>query len=371
MLLPYLKANTNLALGFQKIEREQNTLLNALYQEKRERKNALALAQIRAERKEQKRLEEEAYRRLVTQDLANQKAKGLEIKRLALAKEQAEQAKVLEQVMVYAKMQEEIDLLKKKNEALQHTMQENLKEEAIRKEAEAIQKKSFENNRLLYAREQAKEKMEKVIQEKAKEEEKKQKEEAEKEAQQALALAKQAKIIAQTKARLAKIKSKEEQRKEVKRKKLAKERLAKKKLAQQKLAKKNKNKNKKKNKKTKKEHITARIDISQQKMKVFKGKKLLYVWKVSTARKGYKTATGNYKAQRIQKMHYSSLYHNSPMPYTIFYNGNYAIHGTRSVSKLGRPASHGCVRLHTKNAKKLYTLVKKNGKNNMSIKIVR
>jgi lipoprotein-anchoring transpeptidase ErfK/SrfK len=157
-------------------------------------------------------------------------------------------------------------------------------------------------------------------------------------------------MITQAKVRLAQEKQKEAERKKEKQKKLAK---------------------KKKIKKTKKQHITAHIDISKQRMKVFKGKKLLYVWRVSTARKGYKTATGEYKVQRIKKMHYSSLYHNSPMPYTIFYHGNYAIHGTRSVSKLGRPASHGCVRLHTKNAKKLYTLVNKNGKNNMSIKIVR
>jgi lipoprotein-anchoring transpeptidase ErfK/SrfK len=118
-------------------------------------------------------------------------------------------------------------------------------------------------------------------------------------------------------------------------------------------------------------YITVKVILSKQRMQVFKNNKLLYKWKVSTARRGHKTPTGNFKAQIVKKMHYSSLYNNSPMPYTIFYDGNYAIHGTSQTRKLGRPASHGCVRLHTKNAKKLYTLVRKNGKHNMSIKIVR
>ncbi len=116
--------------------------------------------------------------------------------------------------------------------------------------------------------------------------------------------------------------------------------------------------------------ITVSIDISQQHMKVFKGDNLINKWRVSTARKGYETPVGNYQPQLIQKMHYSRLYHNSPMPYSIFYHGNYAIHGTSAVSKLGKKASHGCVRLHTKNAKKLYSLVRKYGKDNTFINIV-
>jgi len=118
-------------------------------------------------------------------------------------------------------------------------------------------------------------------------------------------------------------------------------------------------------------HITVKVRLSKQHMKVYKDKKLLYTWKVSTARKGHKTPKGTFKAQIIEKMHYSSLYNNAPMPYTIFYDGDYAIHGTKETRKLGRPASHGCVRLHTKNAKKLYKLAGKYGKENVFIQIVR
>ena len=115
--------------------------------------------------------------------------------------------------------------------------------------------------------------------------------------------------------------------------------------------------------------IVAHIDLSRQRMKVFKGDDLLYKWRVSTARKGYCTPVGKYQPLFLEKMHYSKLYHGSPMPYSIFFKGNFAIHGTKSVWRLGRKASHGCVRLHPKNAKKLFALVQKYGKSNTVIKI--
>jgi lipoprotein-anchoring transpeptidase ErfK/SrfK len=60
-------------------------------------------------------------------------------------------------------------------------------------------------------------------------------------------------------------------------------------------------------------------------------------------------------------MHYSRKYDNSPMPHSIFFLGGYAIHATNYVKYLGRPASHGCIRLHPRNAAKLYALVQKHG----------
>ncbi len=126
----------------------------------------------------------------------------------------------------------------------------------------------------------------------------------------------------------------------------------------------------KKEKQLKDNSIIARIDLSEQRMRVYKGDNLIYKWKVSTARKGYRTPKGSFKPQYMQKMHYSREYNNSPMPYSIFFrHGGYAIHGTKSVNRLGTVASHGCVRLHTNNAKKLFALVKKSGKKNTIIHI--
>ena len=115
--------------------------------------------------------------------------------------------------------------------------------------------------------------------------------------------------------------------------------------------------------------ILAKVDLSQQRMKVYKGKKLLYTWKVSTAKKGYKTPKGSFSPYLIKSMHYSRQYNNSPMPYTVFFKEGYAVHGTKSVKRLGRIASHGCVRLATPNAKKLFLLIRKSGMDNSTINI--
>jgi lipoprotein-anchoring transpeptidase ErfK/SrfK len=45
------------------------------------------------------------------------------------------------------------------------------------------------------------------------------------------------------------------------------------------------------------------------------------------------------------------------MPYSIFFHGGFAIHGSYEISRLGGPASHGCVRLHPTNAAALFALV--------------
>jgi len=115
--------------------------------------------------------------------------------------------------------------------------------------------------------------------------------------------------------------------------------------------------------------IDVAVDISKQKMNVYVEGHRKYTWKVSTARKGYSTPTGDYRPQWITSMHRSKKYNNAPMPYSVFYNGGYAIHGTNHVRRLGRPASHGCIRLHTSNARRLYKLVKKYGKDNIRIMV--
>ena len=117
-------------------------------------------------------------------------------------------------------------------------------------------------------------------------------------------------------------------------------------------------------------HVLAKIDISQQRMKVYKGDTLLYNWKVSTGRKGHSTPTGHYRPTSMERLHRSRKYNNARMPYSVFFRSGYAVHGTKSVSRLGRRASHGCVRLHTSNAKKFYKLVRKAGRHNTSIRIV-
>ncbi len=115
--------------------------------------------------------------------------------------------------------------------------------------------------------------------------------------------------------------------------------------------------------------VVAKIDVSQQRMSVTVNGRHYATWKVSTAGRGYYTPRGSYKPKWLARMHYSRKYNMSPMPYSIFFHGGYAIHGTDSIRRLGRPASHGCVRLHPRNARKLFKLVRKHGMRNTRIRI--
>lgn len=113
--------------------------------------------------------------------------------------------------------------------------------------------------------------------------------------------------------------------------------------------------------------VVAKVRISQQQMTVSYNGETLHTWPVSTARRGKVTPVGSWKAKWLSRNHKSSLYDNAPMPFSIFYNGNYAVHGTTSITKLGQPASAGCVRLHPDNAAVLFDMARREGLDNVMI----
>jgi lipoprotein-anchoring transpeptidase ErfK/SrfK len=117
--------------------------------------------------------------------------------------------------------------------------------------------------------------------------------------------------------------------------------------------------------------IVARINISKQTMTVTENGFVKYQWKISTARKGYVTPTGTYRAYWASRHHRSRKYDNAPMPFAIFFNGGYAVHATYEVKRLGRPASHGCVRLHPENAAIFFSLAQRAGLSNTRVIISR
>ena len=117
--------------------------------------------------------------------------------------------------------------------------------------------------------------------------------------------------------------------------------------------------------------LEARIDISDQKMRIYQNGLLRHSWKISTARRGYVTPIGSYKPTRMHKMWHSRKYNMSPMPHSIFFKGGYAVHGTNEIKHLGRPASHGCIRLHPDNARALFRMVERVGRANATIRIRR
>lgn len=107
--------------------------------------------------------------------------------------------------------------------------------------------------------------------------------------------------------------------------------------------------------------LRIRVDLATQRMSVTKDGGDTVVWKVSSGRSGFETPTGRFSVMRMEADHYSDEYDQAPMPYAIFFSPRgLAIHGTNERG-LGRPLSHGCVRLSVPHAQELYGWVEKYG----------
>jgi lipoprotein-anchoring transpeptidase ErfK/SrfK len=113
--------------------------------------------------------------------------------------------------------------------------------------------------------------------------------------------------------------------------------------------------------------VRVQIDRASQTMEVSVDGAYLYRWPVSTGRRGYGTPTGVFHPQMLAARWFSHVYYNAPMPHAIFFHGGFAIHGSYEISRLGGPASHGCVRLHPADAAILFGLVRREGMRNTAI----
>ena len=114
--------------------------------------------------------------------------------------------------------------------------------------------------------------------------------------------------------------------------------------------------------------VVVVIDKPTQKMKVFVDDVEWYSWKVSSGLPGYATPSGAYAVSSMNEIWYSKEWDDAPMPHAIFFTREgHAIHGTEETTKLGRPASHGCVRLAPEHARTLFALIKEKGLENTEI----
>jgi lipoprotein-anchoring transpeptidase ErfK/SrfK len=114
--------------------------------------------------------------------------------------------------------------------------------------------------------------------------------------------------------------------------------------------------------------VLININKTKQEMTVFVDGIEKYDWPVSTGRAGYSTPSGTYTATSMNKIWYSKQWDNSPMPHSIFFmKDGHAIHGSYEVRNIGKPISHGCVRISPQNATTLYALVEENGLENTQV----
>ncbi|MBG1231938.1 L,D-transpeptidase [Aestuariivirga litoralis] len=95
-----------------------------------------------------------------------------------------------------------------------------------------------------------------------------------------------------------------------------------------------------------------------------------YNWLVSTGGPGHETPSGKFHIFRFDKNHFSKEWDDAPMPNAMFFTAlGHAIHGSSHISRLGTPASHGCVRLAPENAAILWDLVTEAGIKNNTVSI--
>lgn len=85
------------------------------------------------------------------------------------------------------------------------------------------------------------------------------------------------------------------------------------------------------------------IDLTKQQLRAYEGNRVVLRTHISSGRTG-NTPTGNFRAGPYKsEKHFSSLYQNAPMPWSVQITGHYFIHGYTDVPRY--PASKGCVRV--------------------------
>lgn len=99
-----------------------------------------------------------------------------------------------------------------------------------------------------------------------------------------------------------------------------------------------------------------RVDLSDQELVAYEGKRPVLRTLVSTGRPQTPTVLGTYRIYlklRSQTMT-GPGYRLPHVPYVMYFYKGYALHGTYWHNNFGRPMSHGCVNLPTPIAEQLY-----------------
>lgn len=107
--------------------------------------------------------------------------------------------------------------------------------------------------------------------------------------------------------------------------------------------------------------LVLNADLGAQRLAVIENGQTKHTWKISSGREGFATKTGTFRPQWASRLWYSRQYDDAPMPHAIFFHRGMAFHATTAVRMLGRPASHGCIRLSPSNAEALFKLVHRHG----------
>ncbi len=117
-------------------------------------------------------------------------------------------------------------------------------------------------------------------------------------------------------------------------------------------------------------HVFALVNKSKQTLELYVDGVLQATWPTSSGRPGHTTPDfDKHPDGRIYNAYTSTKFPGGDfdglgnMPYAVFIEGGFAIHGTgrSNWSKLGHVASHGCIRIHPDNAVVFNHLVRQYG----------
>ena len=98
------------------------------------------------------------------------------------------------------------------------------------------------------------------------------------------------------------------------------------------------------------------VVLHEQRVYAYENGKLVHSTLASTGIARYPTRVGQFKiyTKYLATLMTGPGYYLPNVPYTMYYSGGYALHGTYWHSNFGRPMSHGCVNLPTAEARWLY-----------------
>jgi lipoprotein-anchoring transpeptidase ErfK/SrfK len=98
------------------------------------------------------------------------------------------------------------------------------------------------------------------------------------------------------------------------------------------------------------------IDLTRQRLIAWEGDTSVYAVTISTGKEGYETPTGTYAIQtkhEVTRMQ-GDDYDVPDVPFTMYYDGGYAIHGAYWHNNFGTPVSHGCTNVALDHAEWLF-----------------
>lgn len=98
------------------------------------------------------------------------------------------------------------------------------------------------------------------------------------------------------------------------------------------------------------------VDLSEQKVYAYKGKKLLKTFIVSTGLPNTPTVVGEFRVyiKYVSQDMSGYGYYLPDVPYVMYFYKDYALHGTYWHNNFGTPMSHGCVNMRTADAKWMF-----------------